>query len=85
MSYAVQFTPRAHRDFAALDRNVQRRLTPHINRLAENPFPPGYKRLHADEPFFRLRVGDYRMIYQVEGKRLTVIIVKVGHRRDVYR
>ena len=85
MSYTVQFTPRARRDFDALDPHMQRRLRPHIDRLAENPFPAGCKRLQADEPFYRLRVGDHRVIYQVEGKRLIVVVVKIGHRKDVYR
>lgn len=85
MSYSIQFTPRARRDFEALDRNVQQRLRLHIDRLAESPLPRGCKRLQSDEPFYRLRVGDYRVIYQVDGKQRVVVVVKIGHRKEVYR
>ncbi len=85
MPYSIQFTPPAHRDFEALDRSVQQRLRRHIDRLAENSSPPGAKKLHTDEPYYRICVGDYRMVYQVEGKQLVVIVVKIGHRNDVYR
>jgi len=85
MLYSVRFTPRAQRDFSALDRATQQRLRRRIDRLAEDPFPVGAKKLHAEEPFYRIRIGDYRVIYQVEGHELAVIIVKIGHRREVYR
>ena len=85
MPYSIRFTPRALRDFSALDRTVRQRLQLHIDRLAENPFPLGAKKLHAEEPFYRIRVGDYRVIYQVEAHQLVIIVVKIGHRREVYR
>jgi mRNA interferase RelE/StbE len=85
MLYSVQFTPPAQRDFSALDRATQQRLRRHIDRLAENPFPFGAKKLHAEEPFYRIRVRDYRVIYQGDANELLVIVVKIGHRREVYR
>ncbi|MGD0694551.1 MAG: type II toxin-antitoxin system RelE/ParE family toxin [Terriglobia bacterium] len=85
MPYTIKFTARALRDLTALDRIAQVRVRQQIDRLAENPFPPGAKKLHAEEPFFRIRAGDYRIIYSVEGRELLVIIVKIGHRKDVYR
>jgi mRNA interferase RelE/StbE len=85
MLYSIQFTPRAQRDFSTLDRAIQQRLRRHIDQLAENPFPIGAKKLHAEEPFYRIRVSDYRIIYQVEASELLVIVVKIGHRREVYR
>jgi len=85
MTYTMKFTARALRDLTALDRTVQQRLRQHIDRLAENPFPQGVKKLHADESYYRLRVGDYRIIYTVEGRELIVIIVKIAHRKHVYR
>jgi mRNA interferase RelE/StbE len=85
MHYSIQFTPRAQRDFSALDRAIQQRLRRRIDRLAEDPFPVGAKKLHAEEPFYRIRVSDYRVIYQVEANELVVIVVKIGHRREVYR
>ena len=56
----------------------------HINRLAANPFPAGAKKLQGDEPFYRIRVGDYRVVYEVGDKRLAVIIEN-RHRKEVYR
>ncbi len=85
MPYSILFTRRAERDLEALDFAVRRRLSAQIDRLAENPFPQGCKKLQAEEAYFRIRVGDYRVIYQVEGKKLIVIIVKIGHRKEVYR
>ena len=85
MPYSIRFTPRAQRDLCTLDRPVQQRLRRYIDRLGENPFPPGAQKLHAEEPYYRIRVGDYRVIYQVEAHQLVVIVVKIGHRKDVYR
>jgi len=53
--------------------------------LAENPFPQGIRKLTGEEDLYRLRVGNYRIIYQVQGRRLVVLIVGIGHRADVYR
>lgn len=85
MAYTIQFTPRALQDFELLDRGIQQRVRRRIDSLAQNPFPQGVKRLHADEAYYRVRVGDYRIVYQVVGQRLCVVVVKIGHRRDVYR
>jgi mRNA interferase RelE/StbE len=85
MFYSIQFTRRAQRDFDALDKPVQQRLRIRIDGLASNPFPTGAKRLHGDEPFYRIRVGDYRVVYEVDGKQLIVVVVKVGHRKEIYR
>ena len=85
MPYSIRFTLHAQHDFSALDRTVQQRLRRHIDHLGENPFPPGAKKLHAEEPYYRIRVGDYRVIYQVEAHQLVIIVVKIGHRREVYR
>jgi mRNA interferase RelE/StbE len=85
MPYSIQFTARALRDLSDLDRPVQQWVRRRIDLLAQDPFPPGVKKLHAEEPYYRIRVGNYRVIYQVEGQQLRVVIVKIGHHRDVYR
>ena len=56
-----------------------------MSALAEEPRPPGSRKLTGSEDVFRIRVGDYRVLYSVEQRRLIVIVFKVGHRRDVYR
>ena len=85
MPYSIRFTSRARRDFYGLDWAVQQRLRTAVDRLAANPFPAGARKLHGDEPYFRIRVGDYRVVYEVNGKQLVVIVVKVGHRSEIYR
>jgi mRNA interferase RelE/StbE len=53
--------------------------------LAENPFPPGCRKLQGSRDAYRIRVGDYRVVYEVATGRLLVEIVRVRHRKDVYR
>lgn len=84
MAYRVEFTPRAERDFKALDRSVRGRIARRIESLAENPYPQGTRKIEGEDELYRLRVGDYRILYQVKGKVLLVI-VGIGHRRDIYR
>ena len=85
MAYRIEFTPKAKRDFNALDKPIRTRLARRIDSLAENPFPQGIKKLAGEKDLYRLRVGDYRILYQVQGKRLVVLVVGIGHRGDVYR
>jgi mRNA interferase RelE/StbE len=84
-AYTIEFSNSALHDFKALDRAVQRRISPRIDALATDPFPSGSKKLQGEPNLFRIRAGDYRVIYRVDGKRITVLILKIGHRRDVYR
>jgi mRNA interferase RelE/StbE len=85
MPSTIEFAASAEREFKALDRSIQRRITARIDALAANPFPAGFKRLQGRPEVYRIRVGDYRVLYKVDGKRVTVLILKVGHRREVYR
>ncbi|HEV2054512.1 MAG TPA: type II toxin-antitoxin system RelE/ParE family toxin [Methylomirabilota bacterium] len=85
MSYTVEFLPSAQRELAALPKDVHRRIANRIDALREDPRPPGVKQLQGVERLYRHRVGDYRVIYSIEGRRLVIIVVKVGHRREVYR
>jgi mRNA interferase RelE/StbE len=84
-AYAVEFTHRAEKDFRALPPEIRRRLAPKIDALAINPRPHGVKTLAGSEDILRLRVGDYRILYQVRDDRLVVLLVKIGHRREIYR
>ena len=85
MAYRIEFTPKAQRDFKALDGSVRGRIARRIDSLAENPYPPGIRKVEGEDELYRLRVGDYRVLYQVQGKVLLVLIVGIGHRREVYR
>jgi mRNA interferase RelE/StbE len=85
LAYRIEFTPRAVRDLKSLDRQIRARIANRIDALAENPRPQGVKKIEGEEELYRLRVGDYRILYQVKAKVLLVLIVGVGHRREVYR
>lgn len=67
-----------------LPRDVAARLDPHILALAKNPRPAGSQKL-TDIDAYRIRVGDYRIIYEIHDNILTVLVVQVGHRREAYR
>jgi mRNA interferase RelE/StbE len=85
MKYRIEFSPRAELQFKKFPKELQIRLKHRIDTLAENPFPRGVKKLSAEENIYRLRIGDYRIIYQVQGKALLILILKLGHRKNVYR
>lgn len=84
MSYSVIFHPGALREFDKLPKELQSRLGETVDRLAEDPRPQGSVKL-ADVDAYRVRVGVYRVAYAVQDERLVVLVVKVGHRRDIYR
>ena len=83
--YAIEFSSAAHRQFAKLEAEARRRIAPAIDALALDPRPPGAVALAGEESIYRIRVGAYRVVYAVEDARLVVLVVKIGHRRDVYR
>lgn len=85
MAYRIELTPRAEREFKSLDGSVRGRIKQRIDSLAKNPYPSGIKKIEGEEELYRLRVGDYRILYQVKEKTLLVLIVRIGHRREVYR
>ncbi len=85
MQYTLEFTTSALREFRALERQAQRRITAKITALYDEPFPPGSKKLQGKPDHIRIRVGDYRIIYRVDGRRVVVIIVRIAHRREAYR
>ncbi len=85
MAYSIEFAPSAERQYRKLPRQVQIRLRPYVDALAEEPRPHGVERLSGEQSLYRIRVGDYRIIYTLEDDELIVLVVKVGHRRDVYR
>lgn len=85
MRYTIEFRPAAARDFRKLPADIRLRLAKKIDALATAPRPDGVKKLAGEAEFYRVRVGDYRIVYQIEDARLVVLVVRVGHRRDAYR
>lgn len=83
--YRVEWLPSAARAFRKLATETQRRVAPHVNELAENPRPAGAKKIGRGGSLYRIRVGDYRVVYDVNDREQVVTVATVGHRREVYR
>ena len=83
-SYKLLIKPSAAKELEALPRKERSRIVTQIKALADNPHPPGSEKLSGEEKY-RLRQGDYRVLYSIQDASATVTIVKIGHRRDVYR
>jgi mRNA interferase RelE/StbE len=82
--YRIEYDPAALRSLEKLSRDLQRRITSKIESLGNNPRPPGAIKMSGQD-VYRLRVGNYRVIYAIADELLVVLIVEVGHRRDIYR
>ena len=83
--YEVRLARRAVRSLADLQRRDQQRIRAAIDLLAENPRPPNCVALQGEAGVYRVRVGDYRIVYEVLDQVLVVQVVRIGHRREVYR
>lgn len=85
MPYRIELKPSAQDSLAKIAKPHQRRIAKRIDQLAENPRPRGAKKLAGSDDFWRIRVGEYRIIYQIHDDVLLVLIVRIGGRGDVYR
>lgn len=84
-TYDVRISRTAERQLARLDRATQRRVSAAMLSLASEPRPRGCRKLFGYDDVFRVRVGRYRLLYSVSDDTVVIVILKVGHRRDVYR
>lgn len=85
MTYCIEFAKPAVKQFKALPPQDQQRLKPKIDALAQEPRPAGMVKLSGEDDLYRIRVGDYRIVYTIEDTQLLVLVLKVRHRREVYR
>ncbi|MFP5212031.1 MAG: type II toxin-antitoxin system RelE family toxin [Acidobacteriota bacterium] len=83
--YTVEFSRPAQKQLSKLPETIRKKIYARIESLGDNPRPEGCKKLVGAEPLYRLREGDYRIIYQVEDQVLTILVIRIGHRREVYR
>ena len=83
--YEIRFRRSADKDLGRLDASVQRRVMKAVEELAKVPRPSGCKKLHGSDDTYRIRVGDYRVVYAVDDSALIVAIERIRHRREVYR
>lgn len=83
-SYELVFRKSVAKDLRAFPKQDVKRILDRIRSLATDPRPPGAEKLSGQERY-RVRQGVYRIIYEIEDRKLSVLIVKVGHRREVYQ
>ncbi len=84
MSYHIELESRAKREFLDLSKEIQTRITHVLDDLENNPRPPGSKKLSGIEGY-RIRKGDYRILYTIDDKQALIQVYRIGHRREVYR
>jgi len=85
MAYTILLAPPAERQLKAFTPSVQKRLVRRLKTLRENPRPQGVKKLAGEDNLYRIREGDYRIIYTIDDKELLVLLVKIGDRKEIYR
>jgi mRNA interferase RelE/StbE len=84
LSYSIGILRTAQKQLLKIDRKEKQKIIVEIRKLAENPRPVDCRKLTGREAF-RIRVGSYRVIYEINDKMLLILIVAVGHRKEVYR
>jgi mRNA interferase RelE/StbE len=85
MTYRIDFAPAAVRQLRRLDPAARRRIQAAVELLGTEPRPTGAKKLVGGGGVWRARTGDYRIVYEIRDQELLVLVVALGHRRDVYR
>jgi mRNA interferase RelE/StbE len=85
VTYEIVVQPRARKAYLALDGPVRKRIRAAIDALAADPRPPGAKTLVGMSGVLRVRVGDYRILYELQDDELRILVIDLGHRRQIYR
>jgi mRNA interferase RelE/StbE len=83
--FSIRFLRRARKDLEKIPTKTQDRILKAIQNLGADPYPSGSKKLEGSSDSFRIRVGDYRVIYEIKKKEIYILIVRIGHRKDVYK
>ena len=84
MIYTVIFKPAVAKQLRRIDKKDQKKIVAAAENLAFAPRPRGYKKLVGGEGFYRIRIGDYRIIYEIEDDILIITVLRVADRRDAY-
>lgn len=85
MTYRIEFSATAVRQLRKLDGRARRRVQAAVELLAQEPRPAGPKKLVGGNGEWRVRTGDYRIVYEIDDGVLVVLVLAVGHRREIYR
>jgi mRNA interferase RelE/StbE len=83
--YRVELKRQPEKFIRQQDRRIQTQLVAALKKLAENPRPPQAKKLEGMDGLYRIRTGDYRIVYLIEDDKLIVLVVRIGHRKEIYR
>lgn len=83
--YQLFFSPEAAKSLRGLLEKIKRRIDEKLVALIEEPRPFGTIKLQGSDSSYRIRIGDYRVVYSIEDKKLFVLILKIAHRKEVYR
>jgi mRNA interferase RelE/StbE len=84
-SYDVELTSSAEKELKMLSGQLIARMVPRLESLASNPRPPGCKKLRGGDNEWRIRVGDYRLVYTIDDAKLLVEVTRIGHRSEIYK
>jgi mRNA interferase RelE/StbE len=85
LSYKIKVKKSAAKALKKIPKADRKRIVHKIDSLAENPLSPDTTKMKGNNPFHKIRVGDYRIVYEIQEDVLLILIVKVGHRKDIYR
>ncbi len=83
-TFGIEFSAQAKKQGDKLSQEIKQRVIKALRTLAQNPYPPQARKL-TGSGYYRLRIGDYRVIYEVQEDRLLILVIRIGHRKDVYR
>lgn len=84
-SYSIKWKQSAQRELRKLGKETILRILEKVQSLAENPYPRGTRKLKGSEHTYRIRIGEYRVVYTVRTTVLTIEVIRVGHRKEIYR
>lgn len=86
-TYRIEFVKSAKKEFEKLSVKMQSKTAEALNLLSQNPYSEllKIKKLKGADHLYRIRLGDYRIVYEIRDERLVVLVIKIGHQRDVYR
>jgi mRNA interferase RelE/StbE len=85
LKYRIEFKRSAAKVLKKIPKPDRRRISEKIDSLANELPSPETTKMKGDNPFHRIRIGDYRIIYEIQDEVLVILVVKVGHRKDIYR
>jgi len=83
--YAIKYRRSVAKDLRRLPKNLLPAVVKRIQKLVKNPMPAGASKLRGTDNMYRVRQGDYRIVYSIENRQLIIIIVRVAHRKDAYK